>query len=208
MMNNNLFPISKEGWSYIGYSVVLFLVLGFLDLEFLQFFSFLLVMFFIYVYRNPERQMPAFEKGGVISPVDGRLTDIKEDSKSVTLKIDSSYHDVSVLRVPLDSKVKSVSVQNGASLSKNSSKSDILNETVSIKLEVSKRRVVTLRHISTLNFADISYDLVESQKLIQGSRYGVMPKGITEITLPKDSKISIQIGAEVKACESVIAYLS
>lgn len=209
MNNSNLFPISREGWTYIGYSIVLFLLLGFLDLEFLQFFSFLLVMFFLYVYRNPERQMPAFEKGGVVSPVDGRVIDIKEDSTGVvSLKFDSSYHDVSVLRVPLESKVKSLEMQKGATLSKNSPKSDILNEKLSIYLEGSKRRVIKLTHKSVLNFSPIAYDLTESEKLIQGSRYGVMPKGITEIVFPKGTKVNVQVGTEVKACESVIAYLS
>lgn len=209
MKNNNLFPVSREGWSYIGYSVALFLVLGFLDFDFLQFFSFLLMMFFIFIYRNPERQMPSFEKGGVTSPVDGRIIDIKKDNKgSVTLKFDSSYHDVSVLRVPLESKVKSLEIQKGASLSKSSPKSDLLNEKLTIYLEGSKRRVIKLTHTSALNFSEISYELTESEKLIQGSRYGVMLKGITEIVLPKDTKVNLEVGAEVKACESVIAYLS
>ncbi|MCW9026820.1 MAG: phosphatidylserine decarboxylase [Thiovulaceae bacterium] len=208
MMNNNLFPISKEGWSYIGYSVVLFLLLGFLDLDFLQFFTFLLIIFFIYVYRNPERQMPAFEKGGITSPVDGKIVDVTNDDNAINITLESSYNDVSVLRVPIESVVSEIKEQKGASLSKNSLKAKILNEKLSISFKDSKERVVKVSHTSNLSFSHISHDLINSQKLIQGSRYGVMPKGISIISLPKGSKINVQIGNEIRACESVIAYLS
>lgn len=207
-MNNNLFPIHKDGWSYIGYSVALFLVLGFLDLEFLQFFSFLLVMFFLYVYRNPERQMPAFEKGGITSPVDGRVSDIQEHKSGIDVTIENSYHDVSVLRVPVGSVVEDITEQKGASLAKASLKSKLLNENITIKFRSTNRKMIKVSHISTLNFAGISHDLIKSQKLIQGSRYGMMPKGITIITFPKNTKVNVSIGNEIKACESIIGYLS
>lgn len=207
-MNNNLFPISKEGWSYIGYSVALFLVLGFFDLEFLQFFSFLLILFFLYVFRNPEREMPAFEKGGVVSPVDGRVTDIHEDTKTTQITLESNYLDVSVLRVPIGSVISEIKEQKGASLSKNSLKSKFLNEQLNISFEDSQKRVVNVSHVVNLNFLGVLHYLINSQKVIQGSRYGVMLKGTTVVSIPKNSKVNVQIGSEVKACESVIAYLS
>lgn len=207
-MKNNLFPISKEGWNYIAYTVVLFLVLGFLDLEFLQFFAFVAIMFFIYVYRNPERQIMALEKGGVVSPVDGTVSDLQEDKNGTVITVESHYHDVSVLRVPISCTVKNIKAVKGASLGKKSPKSEILNEKLTIDFEDENQRVLSVSHLSTLNFANISHDLKESQKLIQGFRYGVMPKGVTKITLPKGSKINVDIGAELKGCESIIAYLS
>lgn len=208
MNNSNLYPVSKEGWSFIGYSVALFIVLGLLDLDFLQFFSFVLIIFFLYVYRNPERQMPAFEKGGVVSPADGRVIDIKEDSESINILLESSYHDVAVLRAPIESIVSDIVERKGSSLSRSSLKAEMLNNRLTLTFEDSKNRVVKVSHTSTLNFADISHDLVKAQKLIQGSRYGVMPKGTTLISLPKDSKINVSVGTEIKACESVIGYLS
>lgn len=207
-MKNNLFPISKEGWNYIAYAVVLFLLLGFLDLEFLQFFAFVSIMFFIYIYRNPERQIMALEKGGVVSPVDGRVSDLQEDSNGTVITVESSYLDVSVLRVPISGTVKNIKAVKGSSLGKNSPKSEILNEQLTIDFEDEKQRLLSVSHLSTLNFANISHDLNDSQKLIQGFRYGVMPKGITKISLPRSSKVNVGIGDELKGCESIIAYLS
>ena len=208
MTSNNLYPISKEGWSYLGYSVVVFIILGFLDLEFLQFFSFLLVMFFVYVYRNPERQIMALEKNGIVSPADGKIIDITKQKDKTVITIDSSYHDVSLLRAPVGSVLKSKKEYKGASLSKTSLKSEILNEKLILEFEDTQKRVIEVSHFSSLNFAGIGHDLIESQKLIQGTRYGIVLKGITKISLPKDSKINLIVGSEVKACESVIGYLS
>jgi phosphatidylserine decarboxylase len=207
MMNNNLFPIAKEGWAHIGYSVVLFLVLGFLDLDFLQFFSFVLILFLVYIYRNPERQIMALEKGGVLSPVDGKIVDIQKNSDSLVISVESTYNDVSVLRVPIAGSVKTIEHIKGASLHARSPKADKLNEKFSVNFTDDQNRIVNVEHLSTLNFSDISYDLYESQKLIQGSRYGVMLKGVTQISLPKDSKLNVAIGNDIKACESIIAYL-
>jgi len=206
-MNNNLFPILKEGWFHIGCGVVLFILLGFLDLDFLQFFSFVLVVFFIYIYRNPERQIMALEKGGLISPVDGRVSDIKENENGVEITVESSYNDVSVLRVPISCSVKSIEKIYGASLGKNSPKADILNEKLVISFEDENKNVLKISHISRLNFSNIAHDLIEFQRLIQGLRYGVMLKGTTKITLSNVKKVNVTIGDEIKSCESTIAYL-
>jgi phosphatidylserine decarboxylase len=206
-MNNNLFPIAKEGWLNIGYAIALFLVLGILDFEFLQFFSFILVLFLLYVYRNPERQIMALEKGGIVSPVDGRISDIKESSDKVEITVESSYNDVSVLRVPISCVVKSIRYLNGASLSKSSKKAEVLNEKLEVVFEDENKNLLEVTHTSMLNFSSISHELIESQKLIQGYRYGLMLKGTTKITLKNPKKLNVSIGNEIKGCESIIAYL-
>jgi len=207
-MNNNFFPISKEGWKYVGVTFGAFLLLGVLDLDFLQFFSFLAVLFFLYVFRNPERQIPAVENGGITSPVDGTVNAINELENTIEITIQSSYNDVSVLRAPIGSSVKNICEEKGASLSSKSTKSKLLNEKLILTFEDAQQRQLRVSHLSVLNFSEISYDLISSQKLIQGSRYGVMPKGITTIEVPKTSKINLRIGSQVKACESIIAYFS
>ncbi len=207
MMKNNLYPVSKEGWLYIGYSVALFVLLGLLDLEFLQFFSFILILVLVYIYRNPERQIMALEKGGVVSPVDGKVIDIKENKDCVEIVVESSYSDVSVLRVPINSSAKSIKYVNGASLGSSSSKSDKLNERLDIELEDQNKNIVKVSHISRLNFSKISHDMIESQRLIQGFRYGLMLKGTTKITLNNAKKIDVNIGDEIRGCDTIIAYL-
>jgi len=209
-MNNNLFPIAKEGWSFIIYSFISFLILGFFDLEFLQFFAFLAVLFFLFIFRNPERQMPSFEKGGIVSPVDGVVTSIQEiqdDDYSHKISIESTYFDVSILRSPIESKLISIDILRGASLSKSSTLYDKLNENIKFVFEDASSNKIKVSHQNILSFDEIKFDAFIGKKLIQGSRYGVMPKGITNIYLPKNTKLDVVVGVELKASESLIAYL-
>ncbi|MCF6330112.1 MAG: phosphatidylserine decarboxylase [Sulfurimonas sp.] len=209
-MNNNLLPLAKEGWSYVAYSTITFLVLGFLDLEFLQFFSFLAILLFLYIFRNPERQMPSLEKGGIISPVDGVVTCVEElqgNDFSYKVGIESSYFDVSILRAPIESSVKSINILKGAKLSKFSDLSDKLNESIELVFEDADSNTIKIIHQNTLGFSDIKFDSFVSKKLVQGSRYGVMTKGITNIYFQKNTKLNVTVGMELKACESIIGYL-
>ena len=209
-MSNNLFPIAKEGWNYVIYSFLAFLVLWFLDLEFLQFFAFLAILFFLFIYRNPERQMPSFEKGGIVSPVDGIVTSIKEiqnDEYSHKISIESAYFDVSILRSPIEAKIVNIDISRGASLAKSSNLSNKLNENIEFVFENSNLNKIKISHQNILSFDEIKFDVFVGKKLIQGARYGVLPKGITNIYLPKNTKTNLIVGVKLKACESLIGYL-
>ncbi|MCK4737675.1 MAG: phosphatidylserine decarboxylase, partial [Sulfurimonas sp.] len=113
-MKNNLLPIAKEGWNYILGAISLFVIFAFLDLDFLQFFAFLATIFFIFVFRNPERQHLYYQENSVVSPVDGVVASIKElkdDKYAYKIEIDSSYFNVSLLRTPFSSSIESIEKQ-------------------------------------------------------------------------------------------------
>jgi len=77
-MKNNLLAITKEGWSYIICSIFFFIIFAILDFDYLQFFTFLLILFFLFIFRNPQRQQQYYQDNSVTSPVDGIITSIKE----------------------------------------------------------------------------------------------------------------------------------
>lgn len=211
-MKNNLLPVAKEGWGYILYSLIAFLVLGILDLELLQFFSFLMILLFLYIFRNPEREVPPLEKAGILSPVDGVVTSIQEIQEiqdggfSQKISIQSSYFDVSILRTPIEARIKNINVLRGAKLSKSSNLSTKLNESVEFIFEDTNSNMIKISHQNILSFNSIEFDAFVFKKLAQGSRYGVMTKGITNIYFPKNTKIDVSVGAKLKACESIIGY--
>ena len=210
-MNTNLLPIAKEGWNYVLYAVAVFFVLGFFDLDFLQFFSFLSIIFFIYVFRNPEREIASFQESSVVSPVDGLVSSIEEleDSEyGYKLEIDSSYFNVSLLRVPLNSKVTKVKVQNGARLSKFSTLSELINENAEIIFSDKNNNSLKVIHRLKQSFKGIDVKLVESQELSQSMRYGLMVNGTTTVLLPKNFRLNIGLGQELKASQSLIGYFT
>lgn len=77
-MRNNLLPIAKEGWSYVIGAVVAFIIFTFFDFDFLEFLAFLATLFFVFVFRNPEREYAIYQENSVVSPVDGTVVSIEE----------------------------------------------------------------------------------------------------------------------------------
>lgn len=210
-MRNNLFPIAKEGWNFIGYSVLAFVVFAIFDFDFFEFVSFIAILFFIFVYRNPERELPAFQESSVVSPIDGVVSSIEEiEDKEFAYKVEvnSSYLDVSVLRVPMDSTLKSFSIKHGARLSQFDSLAKNINENAQLVFEDSNSNKVKVSHMLKQSFDGIKVGVIENQKLSQASRYGVMVNGVTTIYLPQNFRLNISVGNELKASETLIGYFS
>lgn len=210
-MNNNLLPVAKEGFSRIGFTILAFIIFAILDLELLEFFSFLTLIFFIFVYRNPERMIPNFEQMSVVSPVDGVVLSIEElENKEYAYKIEinSSYLNVSLLRAPLSSSVENINIKHGARLSQTSLLSRDINERVELIFQDTHENKIKVSHILKQSFDDIKLDVITKQNLVQGSRYGLMVNGITTIYLPQNFRVNVSIGQELNASQSLVGYFS
>lgn len=210
-MINNILPIAKEGWGHILFSVLAFAIFSILDLDFLGFFSFLAILIFLFVYRNPERITPIFEDNSVVSPVDGVVLSIEEIDDSEYLYkvvVNSDYLHVSVLRVPITSSLKSFKLLIGARLSRYNELSKKLNENSELIFEDKNSNKVKITHVLKLSFDSIKISATESQKCQQGARYGVMPNGLTTIYLPQNFRLNIKVGNEIIGSQTLIGYFS
>lgn len=210
-MNNNLLPIAKEGFSRIGFTILAFIVFSIFDFALLEFISFLALLFFIYVYRNPERMTPVFEQMSVVSPVDGTLLSIEEltdGEYAYKLEINSSYLNVSLLRSPLNSSIKEIDIKHGTRLSPEAPLAKDLNERVELIFQDANDNNVKISHMLKQSFDDIKLDAITRQNVIQGSRYGLMVNGITTVYLPQNFRLNVSVGQELSASETLIGYFS
>ncbi len=210
-MRNNLFPIAKEGWSYIGYAFVAFIVFAILDLELLEFLALVAIFVFAFVFRNPERVLPAFEEGSVVSPIDGvvvAIEELQEGEYAYKVEIESSYMNVAVLRVPLTSEVNSFKVVRGTRLPKQNQLSCILNENAEIVFQDKNANAIKVTHRLKKSFAPIKLGMFASQKFTQGARYGTALNTTTLLYLPQNFRLNVNVGIEVKASETLIGYFS
>ncbi len=210
-MKNNLLPIAKEGWRYILYAFTAFIVFAILDLELLELTAFIAIFAFAYIYRNPERILPTFEKASVISPVDGRVIAIEEledNEYTYKIEIESSYMDVSVLRIPLTSEIESFSIVRGARLPKQNLLSKLLNENATVVFKDHDANRVKVTHMLKRSFDSIKFDLFEKQKVSQGNRYGTVVNGTTTIYLPQNFRLNVGVGSELKGAQTLVGYFS
>lgn len=211
MIKNNLFPIAKEGIKYISYSLTLFFLFAILDLEFLQLVSAFFVIYFLFVFRNPERVRPTYDSGSVVSPVDGTVSSIEElenEEYYYKVTIDSSHFDVALLRSPCDAELKDIQVYHGTRLASCASASEKLNEKISIVFETKDSDLLKVTHILKQSIIDIDTDLEESKKLMQGTRYGIMVNGVTTLYLPQNFRLNVSLGDHIRASETLVGYFS
>ncbi|MBE0513576.1 phosphatidylserine decarboxylase [Sulfurimonas sp.] len=212
-MRSNLLPIAREGWSYLAYSIAALIVFTIVDIDFLQFLAFLTTLFFVFIFRNPERQNMLYQQNSVVSPVDGVVSSIEElqgkGSYAYKVEIDGNYLNVALLRVPFSSTLEELNLQRGARLSAFKSLSKNINENAELVFsDTQSSNKIKLVHRLKQSIKGIDIDVNKGQNLLQGSRYGLVINGITELYLPHNFRLNIDIGSELKASESLIGYFT
>jgi len=211
VMKSNLLPVSSAGFKYIASAFLALIIFSIFDIEFLVLLSFILMLAFVFIFRNPEREVPSFEKNSFVSPVDGNvisIEDIQDSEYTYKLEIDSTYLNVGVLRTPLDATLQSVVQRRGARLSSTSSLCEDINENAELIFVDENSNSVKIVHRLKRSFDDISIDSKNSQNIKQASRYGVMTNGTTTIYLPKNFRLNVTIGSELKGSTTLIGYFS
>lgn len=210
-MRSNLLPIAKEGLNYIAGAILFFIAFWILGLDFLQFFAFLTIIFLVFVFRNPEREIINFQNDSVVSPVDGLVSSIEELSSgdyAYKVEIDSSYFNVALLRAPLTSSIENIEMYKGARVSAYNSLSKNINENTVIIFSDKNENSVKIIHRLKQSFTGIKIDAIKSQNLFQGSRYGLIVNGITTLYLPQNFRLNVNIGGELVASETLIGYFT
>ena len=210
-MKNNLLPIAKEGWDYVFASFGVFIFFWIIDLEILQALSFIALILFILIFRNPERELPHFEAKSVLSPVDGRviaIESLEEEKYAFKITVDSSYQDVGVLRSPITALAVESKKMHGSRLAQNSKLFHDLNEKLLVKFENDDGDILEVQHRLKQSFTSLDLDILKFKTLVQTQRYGFMAHGVTEIFLPYNFRLDVKVFDELKASESLVGYFS
>ncbi len=206
-MNNDISPVSKEGWSYIGYSIAFFILFVLLHLDILSFIAVAFIAFFVYIYRNPERELSSFEENMVYSPVDGNIVYIENlinSEYAYRVEIDSKCLNVGLLRSPMDAKIINSTITQGTKLPLSSDLAQKINENILITFENRALDKVMVQHLSKVSFENLKVNLEKNQLINVASRYGFMVNGITSIYLPKNFNLEVQSGNKVIGSQTLL----
>lgn len=210
-MKNNLLPIAKEGWSYIGYAFASLVIFSILDFDFLQIVSFVFLVFFLFVFRNPERELLSFQESSVLCPVDGEviaIDDLNDPEFAYKVTIDTAYKDVGILRAPMNASVISCIKVNGSRLSLEDPLALKTNENINLLLQDSKENKIKISHTVKQSLCGVHVNIDKGNTTVQSARYGLMVNGRTELYLPKNFRLSLILGEKTTASESLVGYFS
>lgn len=214
MMNrNNTLPISKEGFKKIGYLIAALLLFTLFDLDLLQLITFILLLITIWIFRNPERSSAYLNSSDTaLSICDGTIIEVQDsellnESEYKKVVIESSFMDVGLLRAPFDGVISNLKITRGAHLKERDSLCEAINERATYVLNDIKENTLFIEHTLFDSIHPIDIHTFEEENIIRSARYGFMYKGRTTIYLPRSAKVSVSVGNEVLAGETILAYL-
>jgi phosphatidylserine decarboxylase len=170
----------------------------------------LLASFLLWFFRDPERAIPQ-EAGAVVSPGDGRVTDISTvtvgNGKQIRVSIFLSVFDVHVNRSPIGGVVRDVRYQRGQFMNAMNAVSAEKNEQNIVTLEDHDQRIVFKQIAGLLARRIVFYPKV-GDRLERGQRVGLIKFGSrVDLLLDASARLSVKVGDRVKGGTSVLAYL-
>lgn len=218
-------PTNKAGWPFIiGFAIVSVLlamvssVLGAIGL--------VLTLWCVYFFRDPVRMVPVGD-GWVVSPADGRVTDVAEsvplpkelradpmdssddDGDFTRISIFLSVFDVHVNRIPAAGTIKKIVYRPGLFLNAGSERASIENERCAALLDLKDGRELGFVQIAGLIARRILCDAKEGDVVNAGDRYGLIRFGSRmDIYLPKGVAPQVAVGQRMIGGETVLADLN
>lgn len=219
-------PTNKAGWPFIiGFaivSVILAMISGILGA-----IGLVLTLWCLYFFRDPIRMVPTGDNL-VISPADGRVTDIsegvhlpkelradplletgEEDGDFTRISIFLSVFDVHVNRIPAAGTIKKIVYRPGLFLNAGSERASIENERCAALLDLTDGRELAFVQIAGLIARRIICDAKEGDSVKAGERYGLIRFGSRmDIYLPKGVTAQVAVGQRAIGGETVLANLT
>jgi phosphatidylserine decarboxylase len=170
----------------------------------------LLAAFFLWFFRDPERQIPT-APGAVVSPGDGKVTDVSVvNSGGIQrnrISIFLSVFDVHVNRSPISGAIREVQYQRGKFLNAMSAHSAEENEQNIVTVE-SEGRTVIFKQIAGLIARRIVFNFKVGDQVACGERVGLIKFGSrVDVLFERDATVKVKLGDRVKGGATVLALL-
>jgi len=213
-MNHSSF-IVQEGIPFIIPLGVATLIAFFSGFTWVTVLFFLLTLFVVWFFRNPERTIPD-NPLQLISPADGKVIRIEEVASEersgrsfLKISIFMNVFNVHVNRIPYSGEVFAICYKPGKFLSANLDKASALNERNSVMIRTEDGREIMTVQIAGLIARRIVCWLKEGVKVKKGERFGLIRFGSRlEVFLPLGSTLLVKIGDKVRAGETPIGELT
>jgi phosphatidylserine decarboxylase len=183
-------------------------LVGWLTLPVLAIIPLLLAAFFLWFFRDPERQVPAVQ-GAIVSPADGKVTDvsvIEQNGESQTrISIFLNVFNVHVNRSPIAGVIADVKYKTGQFRNAMGTTSADLNEQNVVTVEGDAGTVV-FKQIAGLLARRIVFTKKVGDQVARGERVGLIKFGSrVDVIFSSDAEMKVRVGDNVKGGSSLLA---
>ncbi len=200
----------RDGYLYAAPLIAAAILLGWLTRPAWAIIPFLLAVFLLWFFRDPERAIPR-DQGAIVSPADGKVTEVAPvtiaSERLTRISIFLSVFNVHVNRAPIAGIVRDVRYQRGKYLNAMNAASAELNEQNIVSMEGDGHPVV-FKQIAGLLARRIVFHPRIGDRLERGQRVGLIKFGSrVDVLVHASARLNIKVGDHVKGGESVLAYV-
>jgi phosphatidylserine decarboxylase len=201
----------SDGYYYgLGFGVAA-LILGWLTAPLWAVPAVLLACFFLWFFRDPERDIPAVA-GAVVAPGDGKVTDVSRVRASgadkLRISIFLSVFDVHVNRSPIAGVIRDIRYQRGKFINAMNAGSAAENEQNIVTVE-GEGITVVFKQIAGLLARRIVFTKSVGDRVGRGERVGLIKFGSrVDVLLDTSAIPQVKVGDRVRGGASVIAIES
>ena len=197
-----------DGYYYALSLIGAAVLLGWLGGTFWALPALVLAAFFLWFFRDPEREIPD-TPGAVVSPADGKVTGIwpvtENGVRQTRISIFLNVFDVHVNRCPTAGIIREVRYQTGKFGNAMNLTSAEQNEQNIVKVEGEGQRV-TFKQIAGLLARRIVFTKKTGDRVERGERVGLIKFGSrVDVFLDDSASLQVKIGDRVKGGSSVLA---
>ena len=205
--------VHPEGYKFFLIFISLSFLFGFFYIP-LGILGFLLTIFVLWFFRDPERMVPSSE-AGIISPADGVICkiektlppkEVKSSEELLKISVFMNVFNVHVNRAPVTGNIKEIIYVPGKFINASFDKASEHNERNILVLENNKNEEIIVVQIAGLIARRILsfVNLFDSLKI--GERFGLIRFGSrVDVYLPSKYDSKVELGQKVTAGESIIA---
>ena len=199
-----------DGYYYALTLVFAAVLLGWLMGAFWALPALVLAAFFLWFFRDPEREIPD-TPGAVVSPADGKVTGIwlvtENGGRQTRISIFLNVFDVHVNRSPTAGIIREVRYKTGKFGNAMNLTSAEQNEQNIVKVEGAGQRV-TFKQIAGLLARRIVFTKKTGDRVERGERVGLIKFGSrVDVFLDDSASLQVKIGDRVKGGSSVLALM-
>lgn len=170
----------------------------------------LLAVFFLWFFRDPQRQIPT-EIGQIVSPGDGVVTEAEwvelVSGNYLRVSIFLNVFDVHVNRSPVSGIVKHVELRHGQFMNAMKAESVLHNEQTLVVIDAGGYEV-SFKQIAGLLARRIVCNLKEGDRVERGQRVGLIKFGSrVDVLMPAEANLKVKTGTRVSGGSSVLAVM-
>ena len=199
--------MAKEGFPFVFTPVLLALLAAYFGWWIVAVAFVALALFMAFFFRDPERKIPD-EANIIVSAADGRVTRIDETDKGKVVSVFLSPLNVHINRSPITGRIARVDYIKGRKGPATTNDASFVNERNSLTIQGDKMTVVCTQIAGILARRIVCWKS-EGDDLAIGQRFGLIKfSSRTDLLMPVDVDLLVNVGDRVKGGETVIARLS